>query len=246
MFSCFNFSVDEFRGNTCCLLKPSGSFLESTMSIPLSLISHSRQSHLSCPSTPKIAHDLIIPPAYVLLSYALLILHFSWKFFIGVVFLAQFGTGSSRQVHDRCEQVFKFAAHLRSGSHSIKMPAPLFHSSPSASCVGHLRGADKACCLAAGASHHLPGVSNLIHYHWLTWGVCNFQKGKKRVQTHLFCQILIVRVCFSVWRTDCIFRCDEPFTAALPAGCLLPHFHRCFEWETPSLKDLIPVICVVF
>lgn len=75
------------------------------------------------------------------------------------------GTGYSRQVHDRCEEVFKFAAHLRSGSHSIKMPVPLFRLSPAASSVGHLHGADKACCLAAGASHHLPGVSNLIHHH---------------------------------------------------------------------------------
>lgn len=87
MFSCFNFIVDEFRGNTCCLLKPSGSLLESTMSIPLNLISDSRQSHLSRLPTPKIAHDLIILPAYVLLSYTLLIFHLHWSFLLVLFFL---------------------------------------------------------------------------------------------------------------------------------------------------------------
>lgn len=47
-------------------------------------------------------------------------------------------------------------------------------------------------------------------------------------------------------KNDLIFLCEEYFNIALPAKCLFPQFHRCFEWETLNPKELIPFICVVF
>lgn len=45
-----------------------------------------------------------------------------------------------------CEEICMFVTYPRAGPHSIKMPAPLFHSSPAASYACHLRKRDKASC----------------------------------------------------------------------------------------------------
>lgn len=57
----------------------------------------------------------------------------------------------------------------------------------------------------------------------------------------VFKQVLILKT----WCLLCCYVINILILLLL-ASCLFQNFHRCFEWETPSQKDLIPFICVVF
>lgn len=119
------------------------------------------------------------------------------------------------------------------GPHSIKMPAPLFYYhlrlDIAATCISVIRPVVRLWCKPSSA-----------HCQWFNTVPGSFRSGRPSGQLCGPVLALFLKdclLCFDVVNISILF----PF-----ANRVFQCFYRCFEWETPSQKNLIPFICVVF